>query len=49
MTRQTAVFIDLDRTFSKILIDGDVSDDTDLNGRHSSKGEAVPADMGVNS
>lgn len=39
MTRQPEAFIDLDRTFSKILIDGDVSDDIDLSGRRSTKGE----------
>lgn len=39
MTRHSEAFIDLDRTFSKILIDGDVSDDTDLSGRRSTKGE----------
>ncbi|HBO6119164.1 TPA: hypothetical protein L4583_006150 [Pseudomonas aeruginosa] len=39
MTRHSDAFIDLDRTFSKILIDGDVSDDADLSGRHSKSGE----------
>lgn len=39
MTRHSEAFIDLDRTFSKILIDSDVSDDTDLSGRHNTKGE----------
>lgn len=39
MTRHSEAFIDLDRTFSKILIDGDVSDDADLSGRRSRSGE----------
>lgn len=39
MTRHSDAFIDLDRTFSKIVIDGDVSDDTDLSSRRSRSGE----------
>lgn len=39
MTRHSDAFITLDRTFSQILIDGDVSDDTDLGGRRSRNGE----------
>lgn len=39
MTRHPDAFIDLDRTFSKILIDDDVSDDADLSGRRSRSGE----------
>lgn len=39
MTRHSEAFIDLDRTFSKILIDGDVSDDADLSGRRLRSGE----------
>ncbi|WP_236232550.1 NACHT domain-containing protein [Pseudomonas tohonis] len=39
MTRHSDAFINLDRTFSRILIDGDVSDDTDLSARRSRNGE----------
>lgn len=39
MIRHSEVFIDLDRTFSKILIDGDISDDADLISRRSRSGE----------
>jgi len=39
MTRHSEAFIDLDRTFSKILIDGDVSDDADLSVRTRTSGE----------
>ncbi|CAK16015.1 NACHT domain-containing protein [Pseudomonas entomophila] len=39
MTRHSDAFIDLDRTFSKILIEDDVSDDVDLSGRRSTSGE----------
>ncbi|WP_440811694.1 NACHT domain-containing protein [Pseudomonas syringae] len=39
MTRHSEAFIDLDRTFSKILINSDVSDDTDLSGGPSRRGE----------
>lgn len=39
MARQLDAFIDLDRTFSRIRIDGDVSDDTDLSSRHGVSGD----------
>ncbi|QPN43693.1 hypothetical protein I5S86_19390 [Priestia aryabhattai] len=39
MARQSDAFIDLDRTFTKILMDGDVSDDTDLSSRHGRSGD----------
>lgn len=39
MTRQLDAFIDLDRTFSKIRMDSDISDDTDLSNRHGKIGE----------
>ncbi|PMX03064.1 hypothetical protein C1X59_05370 [Pseudomonas sp. FW215-R2] len=39
MTKHSDAFIDLDRTFSKIPLDADVSDDVDLSGRHSRQGE----------
>jgi hypothetical protein len=32
-------FIQLDRTFSKILLASDASDDTDLSGRHGREGD----------
>ena len=38
MTKHSDAFIDLDRTFSKIPFDADVSDDVDLSGRHSRHG-----------
>lgn len=39
MTHYSDAFIDLDRTFSKIPLDADASDDADLSGRHSGHGE----------
>lgn len=39
MTRQLDAFIDLDRTFSKIRMDSDISDDTDLSSRHGRSGD----------
>ncbi|MFJ3366953.1 hypothetical protein [Pseudomonas sp. NPDC086251] len=39
MTKHSDAFIDLDRTFSKIPLDADASDDVDLSGRHSRQGE----------
>lgn len=39
MTKHSEAFIDLDRTFSKIPLDADVSDEVDLSGRHSRHGE----------
>lgn len=45
MTRHSDAFIDLDRTFSKIPLDADVSDDVDLSGRHSRHGELHWADL----
>jgi hypothetical protein len=39
MTRQLDAFIDLDRTFSKIRMDSDISDDTDLSSRHGKSGD----------
>lgn len=45
MTWHSDAFIDLDRTFSKILIDGDVSDDVDLSARHGQSGEFHWADL----
>lgn len=39
MTQHSDAFIDLDRTFSKIPLDADVSDDTDLSDRHNRHGE----------
>lgn len=38
MARQLDAFFDLNRTFSKIRMDGDVSDDTDLSSRHGRRG-----------
>lgn len=39
ITRHSDVFIDLNRSFSKILIDGNVSDDDDLSSRRGRSGE----------
>lgn len=39
MTKHSAAFVDLDRTFSKIPVNADVSDDLDLSGRHSRHGD----------
>jgi hypothetical protein len=39
MTQHSDAFIDLDRTFSKIPLDADVSDDADLSGRRTRHGE----------
>lgn len=39
MARQSDAFIDLDRTFSKIRMDSDISDDTDLSSRHGKSGD----------
>jgi hypothetical protein len=39
MTKHSDAFIELDRTFSKIPLDADASDDVDLSGRHSRQGE----------
>lgn len=38
MTMYSDTFIDLDRTFSKIPLNADLSDDVDLSGRHQSRG-----------
>ncbi|WP_150793085.1 NACHT domain-containing protein [Pseudomonas fluorescens] len=45
MTMHSAAFVDLDRTFSKIPVDADVSDDLDLSGRHSRHGDLHWADL----
>jgi type II secretory pathway predicted ATPase ExeA len=45
MTMHSAAFIDLNRTFSKIPVDADVSDDLDLSGRHSRHGNLHWADL----
>lgn len=45
MTMHSASFVDLDRTFSKIPVDADVSDDLDLSGRHSRHGDLHWADL----
>lgn len=39
MARQLDAFIDLDRTFTKVLMDGDVSDDTDLSNQLGRSGD----------
>lgn len=39
MNVHSDAFIQLDRTFSKILLASDASDDTDLSGRHSREGD----------
>lgn len=39
MAMHSDAFIDLDRTFSKIPLDADASDDVELSGRHSRRGE----------
>ncbi|QWA30544.1 hypothetical protein [Pseudomonas sp. RC3H12] len=39
MATQSDAFIHLDRTFSKIRMDGEITDDTDLGGRHGRSGE----------
>ena len=39
MDRHSDAFIQLDRTFSKILLASDATDDTDLGGRHGGQGD----------
>jgi hypothetical protein len=45
MTKHSAAFVDLNRTFSKIPVDANVSDDFDLSGRHSRHGDLHWADL----
>ena len=45
MTKHSAAFVDLKRTFSKIPVDANVSDDFDLSGRHSRHGDLHWADL----
>lgn len=45
MAKHSDAFIDLDRTFSKIPLNADVSDDIDLSGRHNSHGELHWTDL----
>ncbi len=45
MTMHSDAFIDLDRTFSKIPLNAEVSDDVDLSGRHQSRGELHWTDL----
>ncbi|MEQ4339017.1 hypothetical protein ABNM62_11155 [Pseudomonas syringae] len=45
MNRHSDAFIQLDRTFSKILLASDASDDTDLGGHHGRQGELCWPDL----
>jgi len=45
MARQSDAFIDLDRTFTKILMDGDISDDTDLSSQFGRRGNLLWSDL----
>lgn len=45
MYGQSEAFIQLNRTFSKIVLDADVSDDADLNARHSRAGNLLWPDL----
>lgn len=45
MTWHLDAFIDLDRTFSKIPFDANASDEADLDGRHSGRGELLWSDL----
>ncbi|XLM12322.1 hypothetical protein DKB71_17515 [Pseudomonas sp. PLMAX] len=45
MSRHSDAFIQLDRTFSKILLASDATDDTDLGGLHGGQGELSWLDL----
>jgi len=45
MTGHSDAFIQLNRTFSKIVLDADIDDDADLNARHNRAGKLFWPDL----